>query len=403
MSHANPDFDRRSGTALDAYFESLERAKPLSQEEEVRFARAIIESRKGLWAALSSYRPLFAALTRSLKQSLDIDAELLGRVQAAFAAAASAQGRNAPVDASPAFDDELCAALVELDRDDELSGALSRDVEVLANGSKETKALRPRRRPRTDRPFTAYTQRVATARRRLHRHKSRLAEANLRLVVKMAKRYTYSSIPLMDLVQEGNIGLLKAVDRFEVDKGFRFSTYASWWIRHALTRCVYNDSETVRVPVHVQERQRQIAQARRELEADGEIASEAAVAAAVGLSEDKVRAAEGVRAYRTLSFHAPMHPGNTTSAEELISDPDAIDSHEVISTEQLRQAMEPAFGELDAVEFDIIRRRFGLDGEPHQTLRAVGAAHGLSRERIRQIQSRALDKMRVYIESGATA
>jgi RNA polymerase primary sigma factor len=123
----------------------------------------------------------------------------------------------------------------------------------------------------------------------------------------------------------------------------------------------------------------------------------------VGISVEKVRTADGVRSYRTLSFHAPAHPGSMTSLEETLADPEQTSSFDFVSDAGLRESIEPAFSALTSVEFDILKRRFGLEGEEQQTLRAVGAVHGLSRERIRQIQTRALEKMRECIESGAVA
>jgi RNA polymerase primary sigma factor len=405
MTQTRTTFSSSSATALDAYFHGLETSKPLSAEKEAERAGAIDAARAELWANLLGERTIQRSLHSAISSELKLDEETKLDLEAASLIAKARRRKGQGDEARErSFVLALGSTLAALDRDDALAGVLTRDVANLSTGTDPVVHLRVRKGTVGTEGFESFCSTLAASRGRLHRAKTRMAEANLRLVVQMAKRYTYSSIPLMDLVQEGNIGLLKAVDRFEVGKGFRFSTYASWWIRHALTRCVYNGSSTVRVPVHVQERHRQIAKARRDLELkSGDVADVADVAEVVGISVEKVRTADGVRSYRTLSFHAPAHPGSMTSLEETLADPEQTSSFDFVSDAGLRESIEPAFSALTSVEFDILKRRFGLEGEEQQTLRAVGAVHGLSRERIRQIQTRALEKMRECIESGAVA
>jgi RNA polymerase primary sigma factor len=405
MTQTIQTFSTGPNNALDAYFRRLEGSKPLSAEAEAECAGAIDLARVQLWSVLLGEPLVRRRLHSAILSSLELTESMVDAMSELVLNTKRTRVTAIREDSSlPLACPTLATDIARADRDDALAGILSRDVANLRLESEPIVHLRLRKNSIRSERFETFAEEVAVARHGLHRAKNKMAKANLRLVVQMAKRYTYSSIPLMDLVQEGNIGLLKAVDRFEVDRGFRFSTFASWWIRHALSRCVYNGSSTVRIPVHVQERHRQIAGTRRQLELkDGEAPDVEQVAKSVGLSVEKIRAADGVRSYRTTSFHGPTHPGSVVSIEETLSDPEERSSVDFISDANLRDSLGPAFGALDAVEYDILKRRFGLDGEKHQTLRAVGAVHGLSRERIRQIQCRALEKMRVCIESGPVA
>jgi len=222
--------------------------------------------------------------------------------------------------------------------------------------------------------------------------KRQMTEANLRLVVSVAKRYLWSGLPLLDLVQEGNLGLLKAVDRFQYRRGFKFSTYASWWIRQSITRGIADRGRTIRIPVHVVETLNRVSAARRRLEArSGTEPALEDVARCTGVPATKVKMLLDA-ARRPLSLETPV--GEDTALGELLEDhsvPAPIDA--VIAGDVTRQ-VEGALATLAPRERDIVRLRFGLEGDEPLTLEEIGTRLSLTRERIRQIEAVALRKLR---------
>ena len=387
--------------ALDLYMGALADHSPLQPELELECAQRIRSRRGELWRTLLSYAPLCGPMCSLIRTRLPSEppppAELDDALLKMRSAAASARRARSAAgqDSLRAAAEELAKLLVDLDQDDAVAKLIGADVEALSNGKRDELSMHLRRAPSHNAPFVAFAQRAKRARTRLDSAKRKFAAANLRLVVSMAKRFEYSRIPLADLIQEGNLGLLKAVDRFDHQRGFRFSTYATWWIRHALTRAVYNGSRTVRLPVHVQERQRQISKFRRKFERDhGRAPNDNEIAKRLSVSEAKVKSAELDHGARAVSLDAPLSPRGETSLADSLHDSAERGMDEIVIERELLGKLEDGYIALDAVELDIVRRRFGLEGRVPETLREVGASHGLSRERIRQIQGRALLKMR---------
>jgi RNA polymerase primary sigma factor len=227
-----------------------------------------------------------------------------------------------------------------------------------------------------------------------------LTAANLRLVVANAKKFINRGMSLLDLVQEGNAGLMRGVDKFEWERGFKFSTYATWWIRQALQRGLADQSRTIRIPVHMVETMNRVTRITRELTVQlGREPTNAEIAEV--LSEDPrmsisaERVAE-VRAYgrNTISLEQPVGDENDTELGELLEDPDAISPLDAVSDQLLREQVERVLDSLDGREQRVIRLRFGLDDGRTRTLEEVGHEFGLTRERIRQIESHALRKLR---------
>ena len=242
--------------------------------------------------------------------------------------------------------------------------------------------------------FKAALTILADAEEKVKRGKAKLIEANLRLVVSIARKYTNRGLQFIDLIQEGNIGLMRAVDKFEYQRGYKFSTYATWWIRQGVTRAIADQARTIRIPVHMIEANTKLARTARQLVQQlGREPTPEEIAERMGLTPEKVRMMLDI-SKGTISLETPIGEKEDSQLGDLIEDKNAVSPMDAANRYDLQRQIANALGVLTPREETVIRKRFGIGDSTDHTLEEIGQDFDVTRERIRQIEAKALKKLR---------
>ncbi len=383
---------------LGLYFREMSGLGVMSPEEELRVATAIATLRRTYWAALFSYPPFSDPIAAVIEAKLE--GEDVPRAELEALRVASRNFRERETRVHKQAYELACAALVErmaeVDVDGIVSDVLYGDLEQLDHGKREGLSLTVNVPRQGSRPFETYFQRVRVAAGHLRDAKNAFVKANLRLVVSIARRFNHGRMPLQDLIQEGNIGLMKAVDRFDHRKGFRFSTYGSWWIRHAISRAIADKGRAVRLPVHMIDAYHKLSKAKRELEMlHGREATTDELAVSTGIAAAKIERMGGLLLDQAISLDRPVSDDDGRRVIDFLEDTEGVVPGENLEAEAISEQVRQVITLLRPIEADILRKRFGLDDDSDElTLKEIGEQYSLSRERIRQLQEQALGKIR---------
>ena len=377
-----------NGTYLSMYFRDMAELDVLRPEEEFTSAREIEALEIMLWEAVLSHpqaiERILGAVATVPDFEMPVEAKTLRRVAGerdakAFARASARAARKLrAADTDHLF---IEAALGAIDRMTLGIGPRGGSVGSLGHRARVSEWLR----------------RVQQANRAAADARNDFVKANLRLVVSIARRFNHGRMALADLIQEGNLGLLKAVERYDYRRGFRFSTYASWWIRHAISRALADKGREVRLPVHMIDAQHRLTKARRQLTGKlGRQPTTEELAEATNMPVDKVEKMRSWLLEQSVSIDKPVGDDEGRVLGEVLEDPDreAVSPTEDLEWEALTTEVRELLCELRPIEADILRQRFGLGTEQELTLKEIGDKYNLSRERIRQLQEQALQKMR---------
>lgn len=392
-----PKGEADSANFLSVYFREMSDLDVMSAEQELAAATQIFNLRKEYWLAILAYPPFMDGIVAFIEGKIDAEEVPTKELRTLRKASRNLRDREtrAHKDGFDAAVLALTERMLDLDTDNIIADKLAADITSIEAGTRHGLEVEVKPPREGSRPFMSYASDIRRAARRQRTAKNGFVKANLRLVVSIARRFNHGRMPLQDLIQEGNIGLMKAVDRFDYRKGFRFSTYGSWWIRHAISRAIADKGRQVRLPVHMIDAYHKVNKARRELEATlGREPTREELAEHTGLALAKIEKMGTMLVDNPVSIDKSVSDDDGRKVGDFLEDENAEDPGEGLEAEALNEQVKRLVSKLRPIEADILRKRFGLIDEDELTLKEIGGQYSLSRERIRQLQEQALGKIR---------
>jgi RNA polymerase primary sigma factor len=386
--------DEEPASFLAMYFRDMAELDVLRPEQEFETARNIEQLELDLWRTVLGFAPgtawVLDVVEREVGKPLN-EAKLLR-------ASAERARRKSSIQARSRFDkacQELGAKLRVLDIDRLFIDAALAEIQRVGRATRGLPFEGTVTFSTSTKAFADYVRTVAGKALRLKAAKNEFVKANLRLVVSIARRFNHGRLPLADLIQEGNIGLMKAVERYDYRRGFRFSTYASWWIRHAISRALADKGRAVRIPVHMLDTYNRVSRATQTIIArTGKEPTIEELEKETGVPRDKLDKVKDLYADTPFSLDRPVGDEDGRRFIDFLVEENSLSPYDCLANAKWAEEVKRLLGTLTPIESRIIRWRFGLDNEDELTLKEIGDKYNLSRERIRQLQEQALGKIR---------
>jgi RNA polymerase primary sigma factor len=381
---------------LAMYFKDMARLAVLRPQEEFESARKLESLEIALWARVLSYAPVTEHALKVCERTLENSIVEFKTIRKHLVSMKKRHSK-AEQDRFERCVVKTSEKLRALDTDKRILDIVLDDIQKIIHAQPGRVIDDVANFNTKSKDFKRYLGDVGTAYSRAQSTKNEFVKANLRLVVSIARRFNYGRMPLADLIQEGNIGLIKAVERYDYRRGYRFSTYASWWIRHAISRALADKGRAVRLPVHMIDAYHRVAKSKRELSAKlGRQPTSEEIADVTGIAAPKIEKMRTFLLDQSFSLDRTVSDEDGRKFIDFIQDPNAENrtTADTLVDDAMTEEVRAQLDTLKPIEADILRQRFGLDTDKELTLKEIGEKYNLSRERIRQLQEQALTKMR---------